>query len=611
MWIRWKKTLLFALCALFADNAWSYGLLRTSYGSVVQWPGKNSNRKVYLTPANSHGISEDDIEDIFTASINQWNVLGNITSSVVLVSDYSTPSKTSRNDAYFSDDPMFFNGSGVLAVTQITFREKDGAILESDIVFKDITTSENLFRGIDFVTTQNDFYRPYIGGIMTHELGHFLGLGHSQVLDATMFYVSRRGQHEAVEDDRAGMQELYGKKGNFGSIFGHVIGGSQGDTVGILGSHVKVVSMQKGRVVAGGYSNSDGSFSIPGLDLDDTYYLYVEPTKNAESIPRYYTTAKRDFCNNRSSYQGAFFQSCNGSEEGYPQGISLSSNQTNQNVGSISIQCGLDTPVDYRDGKGGTFEIPVIDNGSLGNTFVGSFDYFEIQNQTPDVINIDLGDFNVPSGDYYLELKVISQDFYSKLKMDMRVVSDSSDDAFSVTADSYDNPSLDIVARVPLDADPEENDFTVTLTPEKFSTYLATSSYARLGEGAFFPNGISFQENRTFYFFIANIARATSSGEYVPESFRQYNLAEDNGQCPEGKFAYSVEGNVLSESEVSNALRGLLNKEGGDEFISCGTVDTSGGGRGGGSLLVVLMGFLMVRCFPRLQWVRASGAKSR
>ena len=599
MWVGAGKLAIILFCALFAGSARSYGLLRTSYGSIVQWPGNNSNRKIYLTPVNSHGIDEEDVKNIFAESVSQWNSLGNIQASAFVVSDYSTPSRVSRNDAYFSDDPIFFSGSGVLAVTQITFREVDGIILESDIVFKDITTNDNFFRGVDFVTAKNDYYDPYIGGVMTHELGHFLGLGHSQVLGATMFYVNRRGQHKAMEDDRAGMQELYGKRGDTGSIFGSVIGGKQGDTVGILGSHVKVISMRKGQVVAGGFSGSDGTFSIPGLDLDDTYYLYVEPTKNSEAIPNFYSTAKRDFCNERASYQGSFFQSCNSSEKGYPQGVDLTGSKTIQDIGGVSIRCGLDTPTAYDDGKsGGDFEISVVNGNHLGNSFVGSFDYFDVQAQNADVINIDLEDFDVPSGDYYLELKVVFQSLYSKYKLDMRVESDTYDNTFTVTSDEHDNPVLDIVARVPLETDSSNNQFTLTLTPENFSTYLVASPHAREGEGAFFPNSVSFYDNRMFYLLMANVARKTGTDEYTVENFKKYNFSEDNSQCPDGKFAYSVEGNINSETGASNTLRRLAGSDDQGNFISCGTVDIQGGG--GGNLTGILTGFFLMLCLSHI-----------
>ena len=593
MWKYTRKFTLVLFFIFFSYSAWSYGLLRSSYGSIVQWSGNNPNQKIYLTPANSHGISEEDIKNAFSESIAQWNSLGNIEASFVVVNDRDTASRESRNDAYFSDNSIFFSGAGVLAVTQITFRERDGFILESDIIFKDVTRSDNFFNGVDFVMTQNDFNNPYIGSVMAHELGHFLGLGHSQVMEATMFYVNRRGQHRVIEDDRAGIQELYGKNGNWGSIFGNVVGGKPGNTVGIFGSHVKVISMKKGRVVAGGYGNSDGSFSIPGLDLDDTYYLYVEPIKNLEAAPRYYSTAKRDFCNNRSSYEGSFFQSCNSSEKGYPQGVALSTAQAGGNVGSVTIGCGLDTPADYSQSKDGdTFDIPVVNGNLLGNTFVGSFDGSEVDNRTPDTININLEDVDISSNDYYLELKVVFQSFYSKLKMDMRVESETYDNTFTATTDNYDNPILDIVARIPLDTDSSENNFDLTLTPQKFSTYLATTDYGLNGEGAYYPNSSSFQENRVFYFFIANIARKTDANEYVPESFRQYALS-DNTECLDGKFSYAVLGNVRSETDISRALRSISEDNDRQSAVSCGTVDIQGGNGGGGNPLGIVVGFLL------------------
>ena len=95
---------------------------------------------------------------------------------------------------------------------------------------------------------------------------------------------------------------------------------------------------------------------------------------------------------------------------------------------------------------------------------------------------------------------------------------------------------------------------------------------------------------------MVNVARKTSTGEYIPETFKEYAL-EDNNSCPDGSFAYAVQGNILSESEISRALRGVTREnDENQDGISCGTT-VNAGGSGGGNLPSLLMGFLLALFF--------------
>ena len=97
-----KLTTLFTVIFLIflSDKVYSYGLLRSPYGAIVQWPGQNPHKVIYLNVENSHGINDDDIERIFSESINQWNSLGNIRISFVVDGEKSVDL---RNDVYFSE----------------------------------------------------------------------------------------------------------------------------------------------------------------------------------------------------------------------------------------------------------------------------------------------------------------------------------------------------------------------------------------------------------------------------------------------------------------------------------------------------------------------------
>lgn len=98
-------------------------------------------------------------------------------------------------------DPMF------AGVTIVSYDPATGEITDADV----------LLNGAELDFAVGEGARTYdVGNVLTHELGHLLGLGHSEDPDATMFAVSRPGETEKrslSDDDVAGFEELYGGEG--------------------------------------------------------------------------------------------------------------------------------------------------------------------------------------------------------------------------------------------------------------------------------------------------------------------------------------------------------------------------------------------------------------
>jgi hypothetical protein len=91
----------------------------------------------------------------------------------------------------------------VIARTSITFDPLTGAIYDADI---ELNSFENEF-SISDTQVSND-----LRSVLTHEVGHFLGLDHTRVPNATMladYELSNLGTRTLSSDDRAGICSIY------------------------------------------------------------------------------------------------------------------------------------------------------------------------------------------------------------------------------------------------------------------------------------------------------------------------------------------------------------------------------------------------------------------
>jgi len=97
------------------------------------------------------------------------------------------------------------HGPGVLGLTTLTYNTCDGTIVDGDI---EINGGEFLF-SVSGVPEANEMD---LENTVTHEVGHLLGLDHSQQVGATMFFNSPEGETEKRSpevDDWAGLCCLY------------------------------------------------------------------------------------------------------------------------------------------------------------------------------------------------------------------------------------------------------------------------------------------------------------------------------------------------------------------------------------------------------------------
>jgi hypothetical protein len=187
----------------------------------------------------------------------------------------------------FQSDPDM---DRVLGATSFIVDAFSGTIIESDVFFNSIFLWS--------VSASGDPNRFDVRSVATHEIGHFLGLGHSAIGEtelradggrrvlgsgAVMFPISLgRGviaDRTLQPDDIAGVSDLY-PDGDFRDETGVISGRVRLGSTPVKGAHVVAFNPQTG-VLIGNFSVADSSFRIAGLS-PGPYVIRVEPLDDAD-----------------------------------------------------------------------------------------------------------------------------------------------------------------------------------------------------------------------------------------------------------------------------------------------------------------------------------------
>jgi Matrixin len=323
------------------------------------------NPVIITSAAQNSPAALTEIEQAITASFSTWSgVTGTNFNSASYPGSEAPLTRVSAansctNDADTNVDGLntiCFNQSsagfttGVLAFTRTFTANAPGAtvgpsapalfagqILDSDTLFRN--DGQATFATPPALATQAGAGAYDLQSLLTHELGHWMGLGHSAVIRAMMFpyapvpgsYLGDRPTVAAPDgplsdDDRTGIRALYPDPNdtmNAGSLRGQITPANPfalalqsspaaGSFVtGIVGAHVVAIDTSTGSVVAGalsGWSCSpsvgavrwDGTFLIDRLPVNHSYSLYAEPLINIAQ-PADFSNIFADPCGSSSS----------------------------------------------------------------------------------------------------------------------------------------------------------------------------------------------------------------------------------------------------------------------------------------------------------------------
>jgi hypothetical protein len=164
-------------------------------------------------------------------------------------------------------------GSSTIAATYSFFRNE---ILDDGLIHLVAGEADIVFNPALPFSTSGEQNKYDIQSILTHEIGHFLGLDHSALISSVMGpfgTTSVLDQRTLAYDDVAGISEIYPAAST--QAFGRIQGTVRSGTAPIFGAHVLAID-GNGTVLVSTLSQSDGSYVIRFLP-PGVYRVLAEP----------------------------------------------------------------------------------------------------------------------------------------------------------------------------------------------------------------------------------------------------------------------------------------------------------------------------------------------
>lgn len=280
---------------LAVESVSAYSHLTLNSGTRLRWD--TTPVRWFATDRGVAGVSAADFQATLARAFATWEAVP--TASIAFQFVGFTSATPSEDDGLsvlgLEDHPEL---ERVLGATTFVIDILTDEIVESDVFFNASFPWSTAAAG--------DASRFDLESVAVHEIGHFLGLGHSALGEtevqpeggrrvlgsaAVMFPISLgRGSvadRRVQPDDIAGASDLY-PDGNFRQQTGAARGRVLRDGRGVRGAHVVAFNVRTRALVAGFSLGAGGEFEIAGLD-PGAHVIRVEPLDDAD-IESFFST---------------------------------------------------------------------------------------------------------------------------------------------------------------------------------------------------------------------------------------------------------------------------------------------------------------------------------
>lgn len=191
-----------ALVLALVSPAQAWSVKRNSEGDALRW--LQTPVPYQVNPENGQGLDEVEVEELVHTALDQWAAVQDVSLSFDFqgTTDRMAASyEDGVNTIYFEDEWPSDWDAGFLALT-FTWSVDGGEIVAFDMAINE---------SFDW-TTHSARSGHDLSNALTHEIGHAVGMAHSEEGDATMFADSRAGdtaKRTLAQDDQEGLRYLY------------------------------------------------------------------------------------------------------------------------------------------------------------------------------------------------------------------------------------------------------------------------------------------------------------------------------------------------------------------------------------------------------------------
>jgi MYXO-CTERM domain-containing protein len=195
------------LLLALGSPARAYTLKTLPSGAAVRW--HRPRVELQVMPAGSARISQPELVSALGRAAAAWSALPGTPALEVSEGTSSTWASDGVNGVYVLERWPFTDER--LAVTVSTYAEGTGALIDTDILING-EMELAVLEPEDADPEEADTERYDLVLVLTHELGHALGLDESDVTDATMWHRIGPGEtarRELATDDVDGALALY------------------------------------------------------------------------------------------------------------------------------------------------------------------------------------------------------------------------------------------------------------------------------------------------------------------------------------------------------------------------------------------------------------------
>jgi hypothetical protein len=263
---------------------------RSIRGEVITLRWSASSVRWFVTERGVPGVSATDFQSAVDRAFATWEAVPTATISFQFggFTRAEPFEDDSRSVLGFQDEPEL---ERVLGATGFVIDVVTGEIVESDVFFNSTFNWST--------ATPGQTGRFDLESVALHEIGHFLGLGHSALGEtemlttggrrvtasgAVMFPISfgpaNTADRELQPDDIAGVSDLYPAQ-NHRARTGAVRARVTKNGAPVFGAHAVAFNPNTGELIGGFSVNADGEFEITGL-TPGPHVVRVEPLDDAD-----------------------------------------------------------------------------------------------------------------------------------------------------------------------------------------------------------------------------------------------------------------------------------------------------------------------------------------